>query len=82
MNCCICGTVKNCGKYLDKVISNVVNIGKLFNKYEIVVYYDKSTDNTLKKLLMHQNLNKNLSILLHSGQVSPYRTHNLSLIHI
>ena len=50
MNCCICGPVKNCGKYLDKVLNNIEKIGALFDEYDIIIYYDKSCDNTLDKL--------------------------------
>ena len=58
INCCICGTVKNCGKYLPKVFSNVEKIGNLFNDYEIIVYYDNSNDDTLQQLLEYQNINR------------------------
>ena len=78
VNCCICGTVKNCGKYLDKVISNIVKIGHLFNKYEIVIYYDKSNDNTLSQLLKHKQCNKNISLFINTDTLSPYRTHNIA----
>ena len=29
MKCCICGPVKNCGPFLDKVLSNIEKIGAL-----------------------------------------------------
>jgi hypothetical protein len=77
-NCCICGTVKNCGAYLDKVFANIYKIATLFDKYEIVIYYDKSTDNTLSKLLQHQNLNKHISIFVNADTLSKYRTHNIA----
>ena len=50
MNCCICGPVKNCGSYLNKVLENIEKIGSLFNDYTILIYYDQSTDNTLQIL--------------------------------
>ena len=46
MNCCICGPVKNCGAYLNKVLENVEKVGSLFNDYIILIYYDQSSDNT------------------------------------
>ena len=46
MNCCICGPVKNCGPYLNKVLENIEKIGSLFEDYTILIYYDQSTDNT------------------------------------
>ena len=51
MNCCICGPVKNCGPYLSKILDNMEKIGSLFEDYKILIYYDKSTDNTLSILL-------------------------------
>ena len=50
MNCCICGTVRNCGPYLKKVLENIEKIGSIFDDYKIVFYYDNSTDNTLEIL--------------------------------
>jgi hypothetical protein len=32
MKCCICGTVKNCGPYLEKVLKNIETIGKIFGE--------------------------------------------------
>ena len=42
MKCCICGPVKNCGPFLDKVFENIEKIGALFEEYKIVIFYDKS----------------------------------------
>ena len=39
VNCCICGTVKNCGKYLDKVISNIVKIGQLYIMTNLMIIH-------------------------------------------
>ena len=50
MKCCICGPVRNCGPFLDKVLQNIEKIGELFEDYEILIYYDKSNDNSLTKL--------------------------------
>ena len=49
MNCCICGTVKNCAPYLNKVFENIEKIGAMFEDYKILIYYDKSSDNTLQQ---------------------------------
>lgn len=54
MNCCICGAVKNVGPYLDKIFSNIENLGALFENYVIIFYYDHSTDNTLQKMKDYQ----------------------------
>ena len=60
MNCCICGPVKNCGKYLPKVLDNMIKIGSLFDDYNIVIFYDKSTDNTLEILKDYQTKNSKI----------------------
>ena len=78
MKCCICGPVRNCGPFLDKVLQNIEKIGSLFEDYEILVYYDKSTDNTLIKLKQYQKKNPRLKIYINSILTSPYRTHRLA----
>ncbi len=78
MKCCICGPVRNCGPFLDKVFQNIEKIGSLFEDYEILVYYDKSTDNTLIKLKQYQKINPRLKIYINSILTSPYRTHRLA----
>jgi glycosyltransferase involved in cell wall biosynthesis len=62
-NCCICGTVKNCGKYLEKVLKNIETIGSLFSNFKIIISYDISSDNSLEILQTYQQLNPNLMIL-------------------
>jgi hypothetical protein len=75
--CCICGTVKNCGKYLKKVFKNIEKIINIFKEYYIIIYYDHSDDDTLEQLLkfkqqykMHIHVNRNFK--------SNYRTHRLA----
>ena len=58
MNCCICGPVKNCGPYLNKIFENIERIGSLFDDYKIIIYYDASTDNTLDILKEYQEKNQ------------------------
>ena len=36
MKCCICGPVRNCEPFLDKVFENIEKIGSLFEDYEIL----------------------------------------------
>jgi hypothetical protein len=76
--CCICGPVRNCGPYLDKIFENIEKIGELFEDYVILMYYDKSTDNTLEKLKEYQNKNPKLHFYVNKYQVSPYRTHRIA----
>jgi hypothetical protein len=78
MNCCICGPVKNCGPYLKKVFENIEKIGSLFDDYKIVIYYDKSSDNTLDILKEYQLKNPKLLFYVNTNPTSPYRTHNIA----
>ncbi len=78
MKCCICGPVRNCGPFLEKVFSNIEKIGKLFDDYEILIYYDKSNDNTLSKLKLYQQKNNRLKLYINNTLVSKYRTHRLA----
>lgn len=79
MNCCICGPVKNCGKYLDKVFKNIEKIGSIFDDYKIVLFYDKSTDDTLEKLKKYQAKNQRLLFYVNKYPQSAYRTHNIAI---
>jgi len=79
MNCCICGPVKNCAPYLSKVLDNIERISSLFNDYKIVIYYDKSTDNSLQILKEYQQHNDKMLLYINKNPVSPFRTHNLAI---
>ena len=79
MNCCICGPVKNCGPYLNKVLQNIEKLGSLFDDYKILIYYDKSNDNTLQILKEYQKTNPKLSFYVNKNPVSNFRTHNIAL---
>jgi hypothetical protein len=76
--CCICGPVKNCGPYLNKIFENIETIGSLFEEYVIIMYYDNSNDDTLEKLKEYQKQNSRLTFYVNKGQVSPYRTHRIA----
>jgi hypothetical protein len=78
MNCCICGPVKNCAPFLDKVFENIEKIGSLFDNYEILIYYDKSSDNTLQKIIDYSKKNPKLKYHVNMKPVKPYRTHNIA----
>lgn len=79
MNCCICGPVRNCGPYLTKVFENIEKIGSLFDDYKIVIYYDKSNDNTLEILKEYQERNPRLIFYVNMNIVSPFRTHRIAV---
>lgn len=79
MKCCICGPVKNCGPYLNKVFENIEKIGSLFDDYKIVIYYDKSNDDTLQKLKEYQNKNSKMILYVNKNPITPFRTHNIAI---
>lgn len=78
MNCCICGPIKNCGPYLKKVFENIEKIGSLFDSYQIVVFYDKSNDNTLEILNEYKLKNPNFYFFVNENKTSQFRTHNIA----
>ena len=78
MNCCICGTVRNCGPFLNKIFKNIEKICSLFDDYTILVYYDISTDNTLDVLKEYQKRNSRLLIYVNKEPLSEYRTFRIA----
>lgn len=76
-SCCICGTVKNCAKYLKNVFENIKKITELFNEYYIIIYYDDSCDNSLEQLI---ELQKYFKMHVHHNKKykSNFRTHRLA----
>lgn len=78
-NCCICGTVKNCGKYLEKVLENIETIGELFSSFKIIISYDVSSDNSLEILQTYQQLHP-LQMILHvnTEPLHEYRVYNIA----
>jgi hypothetical protein len=79
MNCCICGPVKNCEPYILKVLQNMEKIGSIFDDYKILIYYDKSNDNTLNILKQYQKTNPKMILYINKNPVSIFRTHNLAI---
>ena len=78
MSCCICGPVKNCGPFLDKIFENMEKIGSIFEDYEILIYYDNSEDDTLDKLQKYRIKNSKMNYFINTQKVSPFRTHNIA----
>ena len=78
IECCICGPVKNCAPYLDKVLENIEKIGSLFKDYKIFIFYDASNDDTLVKLLKFKKNNPKLIVFINKKVKSKYRTHNIA----
>ena len=78
MKCFICGTIRDCGKYLDKIVENMEKIGSLFDEYVIFFYYDDSKDNTLEKLKQYNRTHKNINFFINNEPLLPYRTFRLA----
>lgn len=78
MNCCICGAVKNCEEYLPDVFKNIEKIQTLFDNVDIILFYDKSTDDTFNILKTYQNKYNNLYIFVNSKEISKFRTIRLA----
>jgi hypothetical protein len=77
--CCICGTVKNCGQYLEKVFQNIEYIGNMFDDYKIVMAYDKSIDKSLEILNSYRNKFPEKMILhINTEPLSSFRVYNIA----
>ena len=76
--CCICGTVKNCGQYLNKVFENIETIGKIFDDYRIIISYDQSNDNSLELLKNYKIKNNKFILHVETQPFLPYRPHNIA----
>lgn len=78
--CVICGTVKNCGPYLEKVFKNIEKIGGLFVSYNVIFAYDDSIDNTLELLQIFQAKfpEGKVEIYVETEPILPYRSYNIA----
>jgi len=78
MKCCICGAVKNCAPYLDRIFINMEKIGSLFEDYVIILYCDIGNDNTVQRLKKYQQINNKLKFYVNRIEISPHRTHRIA----
>ena len=78
VKCCICGPVKNCGPYLEKVFENIEKIGALFEDYVILIFYDHSKDDSLKIIKKNQEKNPRIHYFINKNSISKFRTHNIA----
>jgi hypothetical protein len=78
INCYIGGCARNCAIFLEKVFMNIIEIGKVFDEYKIVIAYDKSNDGSLDILLKMKEKYSNIEILININQLSNSRTVNIS----
>jgi glycosyltransferase involved in cell wall biosynthesis len=77
-SCCICGAVKDCAQYLERVLVNMEKIGSVFDEYVIILCYDNSTDSTLKILTDYVNKNSRFRLLINTIPVEGCRTHKIA----
>jgi hypothetical protein len=54
MDCVICGTVRDCGPYLEAVFRNIESLQHVLGTCETVMFYDASSDDS-RELLRSQN---------------------------
>jgi len=77
--CCICGTVKNCAPYLEKVFANIQTIGNIFDDYKIIIAYDTSSDDSLDILQKYELEHPNKFILhIETQPLTNLRVHNIA----
>jgi len=77
--CCICGAIKNCAQHLEKVLANMEKIGSIFDDYVIILFYDDSTDNTLKLLIDYVEKNSRFHLIINTTPIeSTCRTHKIA----
>ena len=78
MKCCICGTVRNCGQFLNNIFKIMEQIGTLFEDFRIILYYDKSNDNTLELLKQYSLINIKFMYIENTEKLLEYRTHRIA----
>lgn len=76
--CVLCGTVRNCEQFLQRIFQNMQIIGGCFDDYRIILYYDTSHDNTLNKLIDYKQVNPNFEFYENTEELSPYRTYRIA----
>lgn len=78
MKCCICGTVRNCGNFLNNIFAIMEQIGTIFDDYKIILYYDHSDDNTLENLKKYSLTNSKMIYYENTEPLLEYRTHRIA----
>jgi len=75
----ICGTVRNCEKFLEAAFNNIKKVTELFADFHIIMAFDESTDNTLLVLNQYkQDFGEKMDILVNTNPLSIHRTENIS----
>ena len=61
--CCMCSAVKNVGRFLPKIVTNMKTLGTVFDEYVMVFFYDHSDDDTWHVLEELKQYNNNIVII-------------------
>jgi len=69
----ICGCVKNCGEYLEKVFANIDKLIPLFSDYKLLIAHDICEDNSLDLLkTKHKKYNIELICVTENNYIKDY----------
>ena len=74
----ICGTARYSRNEFDAVFRNIEAIANRMQDYRIVIFYDKSNDNTLVKLRKFKAKNPKLILMENKEPMLPFRTERLA----
>lgn len=75
----ICGTVRNCERFLEPAFNNIKKIVELFADFHIIMAFDESEDKTLLVLTQYkQEFGDKMDILVNRNPMSVHRTENIS----
>jgi len=75
----ICGTVRNCERFLEPAFNNIKKIVELFADFHIIMAFDESEDKTLLVLTQYkQEFGNKMDILVNRNPMSVHRTENIS----
>lgn len=78
MKIAICGCAKNCAQYIDLVFKNISLISQKIKISHIIISYDESQDETLKKLKRFQKYSDMVHIIEGNEPLTNNRTQNIS----
>ncbi len=76
--CCICLCVYNNEFGLPYVLKNIKELEKVFEKTQVLVFFDQSKDKSYNILQEYQKKYNNMEIILNNNQKSELRTENIA----
>jgi hypothetical protein len=77
-SCVICLCCRDVEPYIHKIFLNLQRLETLFSTTQIVFFYDKSKDNTLKLLYDYKERFPNIHIIENKEPLLKYRTHRIA----